>query len=151
MPSTLPPVTACLRNTTLVACAETARGRHKPHASLTHVCPPLALATPWRVLCGACFCLRSRRPLLFPHNATPYLQRAAGPDGAAPPNKILFVQNLPEATTDAMLGLLFQQFPGFREVRLRFFGVSWGGGSGVYHVELCGVGAGCGLLFVGSW
>lgn len=42
----------------------------------------------------------------------------AGPDGAAPPNKILFVQGLPEATTDAMLGLLFQQFPGFREVRM---------------------------------
>lgn len=44
--------------------------------------------------------------------------RAAGPDGAAPPNRILFVQNLPEATTDAMLGMLFQQFPGFKEVRM---------------------------------
>ncbi|KIY99925.1 U1 small nuclear ribonucleoprotein A [Monoraphidium neglectum] len=44
--------------------------------------------------------------------------RPAAADGAAPPNKILFVQNLPEATTDAMLGMLFQQFPGFREVRL---------------------------------
>ncbi|KAI8466657.1 MAG: hypothetical protein J3K34DRAFT_433025 [Monoraphidium minutum] len=42
----------------------------------------------------------------------------AAPDGAAPPNKILFVQNLPEATTGQMLGMLFQQFPGFREVRM---------------------------------
>jgi U2 small nuclear ribonucleoprotein B'' len=29
------------------------------------------------------------------------------------PNKILFVQGLPEATTSAMLAMLFQQFPGF--------------------------------------
>ena len=48
--------------------------------------------------------------------------RSAVPDGTAPPNKILFVQNLPEATTDAMLGMLFQQFPGFKEVR------GWSGG-----------------------
>lgn len=41
-----------------------------------------------------------------------------GPDGQALPNKILFVQNLPEASTEAMLSLLFQQFPGFKEVRL---------------------------------
>ena len=44
---------------------------------------------------------------------------AAGPaSGAAPraaagkPNRILFVEGLPEATTSAMLGLLFTQFPG---------------------------------------
>lgn len=41
---------------------------------------------------------------------------AAGPDAQAPPNKILFVQNLPEATTDQMLSMLFSQFPGFSEV-----------------------------------
>ena len=41
-----------------------------------------------------------------------------GPDGQALPNKILFVQNLPEASTEAMLSLLFQQFPGFKEVRM---------------------------------
>lgn len=39
-----------------------------------------------------------------------------GPDGQAPPNKILFVQNLPEATTGQMLTMLFQQYPGFMEV-----------------------------------
>lgn len=43
---------------------------------------------------------------------------ASGPAGAAPPNKILFVQNLPENSTEAMLAMLFQQFPGFREVRM---------------------------------
>lgn len=37
---------------------------------------------------------------------------------AAPPHKILFVQNLPEATTDMMLSMLFQQFPGYKEVRM---------------------------------
>lgn len=34
------------------------------------------------------------------------------------PNKILFVQNLPEASTAQMLSMLFQQFPGYKEVRL---------------------------------
>lgn len=43
---------------------------------------------------------------------------AAGPDGQAPPNKILFAQNLPEATTGQMLTMLFQQYPGFMEVRM---------------------------------
>jgi len=35
-----------------------------------------------------------------------------------PPNKILFVQNLPEGCTDMALSMLFQQFPGFKEVRI---------------------------------
>ena len=39
-------------------------------------------------------------------------------DQCAPPNEILFVQGLPEATTAAMLSMLFQQFPGFKEVRM---------------------------------
>lgn len=34
------------------------------------------------------------------------------------PNNILFLTNLPEETNEAMLTLLFNQFPGFREVRL---------------------------------
>jgi U2 small nuclear ribonucleoprotein B'' len=45
------------------------------------------------------------------------LQAQTGLDPQANPNKILFVQNLPHATTDAMLELLFQQFPGFKEVK----------------------------------
>lgn len=32
--------------------------------------------------------------------------------GLEPPNKILFVQGLPPATNEQMLGMLFQQFPG---------------------------------------
>lgn len=35
-----------------------------------------------------------------------------------PPNKILFVENLPEQTTELMLSMLFQQFTGFKEVRM---------------------------------
>lgn len=34
------------------------------------------------------------------------------------PNQILFITNLPEETNDSMLTLLFNQFPGFKEVRL---------------------------------
>merc|ERR1711885_54399 len=41
-------------------------------------------------------------------------------DGSSnvPPNEILFVTNLPEETNEMMLGMLFNQFPGFKEVRL---------------------------------
>ena len=35
------------------------------------------------------------------------------------PNKLLFVQNLPHSTTSDMLKMLFDQFPGFVEVRTR--------------------------------
>ncbi|WOL06858.1 U2 small nuclear ribonucleoprotein B'' [Canna indica] len=38
------------------------------------------------------------------------------PDAA--PNNILFIQNLPHETTSMMLQILFQQYPGFREVRM---------------------------------
>jgi len=34
------------------------------------------------------------------------------------PNKTLFIEDLPEATTEAMLSLLFQQFPGYQETRM---------------------------------
>lgn len=35
-----------------------------------------------------------------------------------PPNQILFLTNLPEETNEMMLSMLFNQFPGFKEVRL---------------------------------
>uniref|UniRef100_A0A2K5QND2 RRM domain-containing protein n=1 Tax=Cebus imitator TaxID=2715852 RepID=A0A2K5QND2_CEBIM len=35
-----------------------------------------------------------------------------------PPNYILFLNNLPEETKEMMLSMLFNQFPGFKEVRL---------------------------------
>lgn len=35
-----------------------------------------------------------------------------------PPHHILFLTNLPEETTEMMLSMLFNQFPGFKEVRL---------------------------------
>merc|ERR1719369_536728 len=38
--------------------------------------------------------------------------------GTAPPNEILFVTQLPEETNEMMLSMLFNQFPGFKEVRL---------------------------------
>ena len=34
------------------------------------------------------------------------------------PNQILLVENLPEQVNEMMLSMLFQQFPGFKEVRL---------------------------------
>jgi hypothetical protein len=35
-----------------------------------------------------------------------------------PPHHILFLTNLPEETNEMMLSMLFNQFPGFKEVRL---------------------------------
>jgi len=43
---------------------------------------------------------------------------SGGNMGDAPPNKILFCTNLPEETTEQMLHMLFNQFPGLKEVRL---------------------------------
>ncbi|KXZ49464.1 hypothetical protein GPECTOR_21g690 [Gonium pectorale] len=50
--------------------------------------------------------------------AGPSAHGGGGSGQASAPNKILFVQNLPENSNEAMLGMLFQQFPGFREVRM---------------------------------
>jgi U2 small nuclear ribonucleoprotein B'' len=55
------------------------------------------------------------RPKRAAAAATPAPAPAAD---ANPPHKTLFVQNLPPATTEAMLAMLFQQFPGFDRVRL---------------------------------
>ncbi|KTF73264.1 hypothetical protein cypCar_00043701 [Cyprinus carpio] len=43
---------------------------------------------------------------------------AAMPVSENPPNHILFLTNLPEETNELMLSMLFNQFPGFKEVRL---------------------------------
>ncbi|KAM4771339.1 U2 small nuclear ribonucleoprotein B'' [Rhinophrynus dorsalis] len=48
--------------------------------------------------------------------ATGLLQNQQVPDN--PPNYILFLNNLPEETNEMMLSMLFNQFPGFKEVRL---------------------------------
>ncbi|KAL7674044.1 hypothetical protein ACOME3_000327 [Neoechinorhynchus agilis] len=44
-------------------------------------------------------------------------ERASAASENAPPNQILFLSNLPPDTTNMMLTILFNQFPGFKEVR----------------------------------
>ncbi|VDM56134.1 unnamed protein product [Angiostrongylus costaricensis] len=44
--------------------------------------------------------------------------RTGGNGGSAPPNKILFCTNLPDEVTTNMLQILFNQFPGLRDIRL---------------------------------
>ena len=44
--------------------------------------------------------------------------RRSSVPGVAAPNPILFVENLPDQVNEMMLSMLFQQFPGFKEVRL---------------------------------
>jgi RNA recognition motif-containing protein len=43
---------------------------------------------------------------------------AAQQSTVALPNPILFIENLPEQVNEMMLSMLFQQFPGYKEVRL---------------------------------
>lgn len=51
-------------------------------------------------------------------HAAPRRPAVPQPDLSAPPNKTLFVQNLPDDITEATLVPLFQALPGFVEVRL---------------------------------
>ncbi|CAK9175340.1 unnamed protein product [Ilex paraguariensis] len=44
--------------------------------------------------------------------------KSALPEAPAPPNSILFIQNLPHQTTPMMLQMLFCQYSGFKEVRM---------------------------------
>lgn len=63
-------------------------------------------------------------PPTVPAPAPPMAVAGAGPAVPAPaipeqpPNQILFITNLPEETNEMMLSMLFNQFPGFKEVRL---------------------------------
>ncbi|CAM6129101.1 unnamed protein product [Calypogeia fissa] len=44
--------------------------------------------------------------------------RPVAQEPPAPPNNILFAQNLPREASNLMIEMLFQQFPGFKEVRM---------------------------------
>ncbi|KAE8703604.1 U1 small nuclear ribonucleoprotein A [Hibiscus syriacus] len=49
----------------------------------------------------------------------PYLgARPIVPEAPAPPNNILFIQNLPHDATTMMLQMLFNQYPGLKDVRM---------------------------------
>lgn len=54
--------------------------------------------------------------LFFPSGAISV--HVLGPDLTIPPNRVLFVENLPPQVTEGMLIPLFQKFPGYMEVRL---------------------------------
>lgn len=70
----------------------------------------------------------AKSPLPGSHKPTFKAGRPAGanrhnpssniPDEYLPPNKILFLQNLPETITQSMLVDLFSRYTGFREVRM---------------------------------
>ncbi|XP_034689515.1 U1 small nuclear ribonucleoprotein A [Vitis riparia] len=55
-----------------------------------------------------------------PLSQIPYLggAKSAVPEAPAPPNNILFIQNLPHEATPMMLQMFFCQYPGFKEVRM---------------------------------
>ncbi|XP_073292136.1 U1 small nuclear ribonucleoprotein A [Primulina huaijiensis] len=53
-----------------------------------------------------------------PLSQIPFAGARAVPEAPAPPNNILFIQNLPPQTTSMMLQMLFSQCPGFKEVRM---------------------------------
>lgn len=93
-------------------CAATLLCAATPHAgdSALHV-SPCALACPAEAPAQK----KAAPAAAAPAAAAP----AAAPAAAAPaggPNHILFVENLPDSATDMMVGMLFQQFTGFKEV-----------------------------------
>uniref|UniRef100_A0A8R1ET47 RRM domain-containing protein n=1 Tax=Caenorhabditis japonica TaxID=281687 RepID=A0A8R1ET47_CAEJA len=45
-------------------------------------------------------------------------KRDNGVDGPTPPNKILFCTNLPDTATAEMLEIMFNQFPGLKDIRM---------------------------------
>ncbi|CAL2041964.1 CBN-RNP-2 protein [Caenorhabditis brenneri] len=45
-------------------------------------------------------------------------KRENGGEGPAPPNKILFCTNLPDNATAEMLEIMFNQFPGLKDIRM---------------------------------
>ncbi|GMI69441.1 spliceosomal protein U1A [Hibiscus trionum] len=54
-----------------------------------------------------------------PLSQLPYLgARPIVPEAPAPPNNILFIQNLPPDATTMMLQMLFNQYPGLKDVRM---------------------------------
>ncbi|KAG1956122.1 U2 small nuclear ribonucleoprotein B'' [Rhinichthys klamathensis goyatoka] len=58
----------------------------------------------------------NKKPTGSVNNQPPPPATVQVPDN--PPNYILFLNNLPEETNEMMLSMLFNQFPGFKEVRL---------------------------------
>ncbi|KAM4603853.1 U2 small nuclear ribonucleoprotein B'' isoform 1-T2 [Polymixia lowei] len=58
----------------------------------------------------------NKRPAVPGSNSQAHTPAVQVPDN--PPNYILFLSNLPEETNEMMLSMLFNQFPGFKEVRL---------------------------------
>lgn len=68
----------------------------------------------------SCFCICYTLVLIMQLSQIPYPGGAKSmvPEAPAPPNNILFIQNLPHDTTPMMLQMLFLQYPGFKEVRM---------------------------------
>ncbi|EDL38015.1 mCG22457 [Mus musculus] len=78
-----------------------------PYMPPPDMIPPPGLA-PGQILPGA----------MPPQQLMPGQMPPAQPLSENPPNHILFLTNLPEETNELMLSMLFNQFPGFKEVRL---------------------------------
>ncbi|GER35209.1 U1 small nuclear ribonucleoprotein A [Striga asiatica] len=53
-----------------------------------------------------------------PLSQIPYMGARAVPEAPAPPNNILFIQNLPHQTTPVVLQMIFSRCSGFKEVRM---------------------------------
>ena len=66
---------------------------------------------------------KREEPVAAPRAAKAITEHAAPPPKVskpsnAPPSNVLFASNLPEDCSDMMLGILFQQYAGFKEVRM---------------------------------
>jgi len=89
---------------------EITKKRRAKEAAAAAAPPSIAAAPPPRIAPTI-----APAPAPFP---APMARQAYGAAGPGLPHKILFVQNLPHTVAPAVLISLFQQYPGFREVRM---------------------------------
>lgn len=75
-------------------------------------------SSPFFFLCSSCFLYINQRFIILQLSQIPYPGGPVLPEAPAPPNSILFVQNLPHDATPMMLQMLFLQYDGFKEVRM---------------------------------
>ena len=90
---------------------EITKKRRAKEAAAAAAPPSIAAAPPPRLA-------PTIAPAPAPAFAAPMVRQAYGAAGPGVPHKILFVQGLPHTVAPSLLTSLFQQFPGFREVRM---------------------------------
>ncbi len=89
------------------------------HVSADNLCfPDLLCSNRYHVKkCRVCI-IKLKAVMTMQAQQQYQVPRPMVPEVPAPPNSLLFVQNLPHEAASLAIQMLFQQFPGFKEVRM---------------------------------